>query len=71
MGKMFLDVIQGKTGETCPLEDAILSDTLSHMGDIAIRSRTSVTWDPQKGEVVGDKKANQLYNQNMRAPYRP
>ena len=28
MGKMFLDIIQGKTGETCPLEDAILSDTL-------------------------------------------
>ena len=71
MGKMFLDVIHGTSRETCPLEDAILSDTLSHMGDIAIRSRTSVTWDPQKGEVVGDKKANQLFMRNMRAPYTP
>ena len=71
MGKMFLDVIRGTSRETCPLDDAILSDTLSHMGDIAIRSRRSVTWDPVKGEVSGDKAANQLYIRKMRAPYTP
>jgi hypothetical protein len=70
-GQMFLDVIRGKTGETCPLEDAIISDTLSHMGDIAIRSKRKVTWDPEKGEVIGDKEANQLYIRKMRKPYTP
>ncbi len=71
MGKMFLDVIHGTSRETCPLDDAILSDTLSHMGDIAVRSNRSVTWDPVKGEVSGDKAANQLYIRKMRAPYTP
>jgi len=71
MGQMFLDVIHGKTGETCPLEDAIISDTLSHMGDIAIRTNRKVTWDPGKGEVSGDSEANQLYIRKMREPYTP
>jgi hypothetical protein len=69
MGQMFLDVITGKIGETCPLEDAIISDTISHMGDIAIRSGHEVTWDPGSGQVVGDEKANALYIRSMREPY--
>lgn len=71
MGKMFLDVIHGTVKETCPLEEAIISDTLSHMGDIAIRSKRAVTWDPDKGEVKGDKEAGQLYIRKMREPYTP
>jgi predicted dehydrogenase len=71
MGQMSLDVIHGRSSETCPLEDAILSDTLSHMGDIAIRTKRKITWDPVKGEVSGDKAANQLYIRSMREPYTP
>jgi predicted dehydrogenase len=71
MGQMFLDVIHGNIPEACPLEDAIISDTLSHMGDIAIRSNSEVSWDPAPGEVSGDKEANQLYIRKMREPYTP
>ena len=69
MGQMFLDVIRGKSEEICPLEDAIISDTISHMGDIAIRRQSEVTWDPKAGQVVGDDKANQLFVRKMREPY--
>jgi hypothetical protein len=69
MGQMFLDVILGKTEEKCPLEDAIISDTISHMGDIAIRTNREVTWDPVAGEVAGDSEATQLYTREMREPY--
>lgn len=71
MGQMFLDVIRGTKAETCPLEDAIISDTLSHMGDIAIRMKRKVSWDPVSGEVSGDKEANKLYTRKMREPYTP
>lgn len=71
MGQMFLDVIRGSIPESCPLEDAIISDTLSHMGDIAIRMQRKVSWDPEKGEVSGDKEANRLYSRVMREPYTP
>ena len=70
MGQAFVDVINGKIKELCPLEDAIISDTISHMGDIAIRTGRKVTWDPAKGEVAGDFEANKLYVREMRDPYK-
>ncbi len=71
MGQMFLDVARGIREETCPLEDAIISDTISHMGDIAIRSKREVTWDPNRGRVLEDVAANNLYIREMREPYKP
>ena len=69
MGKRFLSVIRGKETELCPLDEAIISDTISHMGDIAIRTGRKVTWDPKMGEVVGDPEANKLYIREIRPPY--
>ena len=68
MGQAFLDVIHGKTKEICPLDEAIISDTISHMGDIAIRMKKSVSWDPVKGKV-DDKEGNKLYSRKYRKPY--
>jgi predicted dehydrogenase len=69
MGQVFLDIIHGKSKELCPLEEAIISDTISHMGDITIRTNRKVTWDPVKGEVVGDHEANNLFIREQRSPY--
>jgi predicted dehydrogenase len=69
MGGVFLDIIKGKRKELCPLDEAIISDTISHMGDIAIRMNHKVTWDPLKGEIVRDPEANKLYIREMRNPY--
>jgi predicted dehydrogenase len=69
MGKRFISVIRKNEPELCPLDEAILSDTISHMGDITIRTGRKVIWDPMKGEVVGDPEATKLYTREMRAPY--
>jgi len=69
MGQAFLDVINGKIPELCPLDEAIISDTISHAGDIAIRTGRRITWDPVKGEVVGDPEGNGLYVRELRSPY--
>jgi len=69
MGKRFISVIKGEESELCPLDEAIISDTISHMGDIAIRTGRKVTWDPVKGEVIGDPEGNKLYIREMRSPY--
>jgi predicted dehydrogenase len=68
-GQMFVDIIKGNIKETNPLDEAILSDCVSHMGDIAIRTGRKITWDPAKGEVVSDAEANQLFVRKMREPY--
>jgi len=69
MGKRFIEVIKGTEPELSPLDEAIISDTISHMGNMAIRTGRKVIWDPQKGEVVGDPEANKLYVRDMRPPY--
>lgn len=69
MGQAFIDVVKGKTKELCPLDEAIISDTISHMGDIAIRSSRKVTWDPMQGQVAGDPEANMLFIRKLRSPY--
>ncbi|MEI6276775.1 MAG: Gfo/Idh/MocA family oxidoreductase [Prolixibacteraceae bacterium] len=69
MGRRFISVVRGNEPELCPLDEAIISDTISHMGDIAIRSGRKVAWDPNKGEVTGDPEATKLYVREMRAPY--
>jgi predicted dehydrogenase len=69
MGKVFVDIITGKSKELCPLDEAIISDTISHMGDITIRTGRKVIWDPSKGEVKGDPEANKLFVRGMRSPY--
>ena len=69
MGQLFVDVVTGKTAETNPLDEAILSDSVSHLADIAIRTKRKITWNPNKGEVVGDNEANKLFIREMRKPY--
>jgi predicted dehydrogenase len=69
MGKRFLSVVLGNEPELCPLDEAIISDTISHMGDITIRTGRKVTWDQKLGEVVGDPEANKLYIREPRSPY--
>jgi hypothetical protein len=69
MGQMFVDVVKGSIKETCPLDEAIMSDCVSHMGDIAIRTGRKITWNPLVGEVVGDPEATKIFNRESRKPY--
>lgn len=69
IGQMYVDVVKGTTTETCPLDEAIMSDCVSHMGDIAIRTGRKITWNPVVGEVVGDPDANEIFRRENRSPY--
>jgi len=69
MGQLYVDVVKGTVKETCPLDEAIMSDCVSHMGDIAIRTGRKITWNPIVGEVVGDPEANKLFIRENRSPY--
>lgn len=58
-GENFIRVIKGEIPELAPLEDAILSDCISHMGNIVVRSGNPVKWDavnrkfPDQPELEG------------------
>ncbi len=69
MGQLFVDVVKGIVPEACPLDEAILSDSVSHMGNIVIRTGRKITWDPIAGAVVGDTEANSWFIRQHREPY--
>lgn len=69
MGQLFVDVVQKRIEEKCPIDQAIISDTISHMGNIAIRTGRKVTWDPVAGKVKNDQEANQWFIREMREPF--
>ncbi len=59
VGQLFVDVCKGDREELCPLSDAIISDSISHIGNMAVRTQRKVTWDTKLGQVIGDDEANE------------
>lgn len=69
MGEVFVDMVKGETGEVCPIDDAIISDSISHVGNMAVRTGRKITWDTDQGEAINDAEANSLFVREMREPY--
>ncbi len=70
IGQYFIDVIKGTIEETNPYDEAVMSDCISHMGNIAIRTGRKITWNPIKGEVMNDPDANKWFVREMREPFK-
>jgi len=69
-GLNFIKVIKGEIDEMGPIEDAILSDSISHMGNIAIRSGKNVVWDATTNTFPDAPELEAKYfHRNLRAPY--
>jgi hypothetical protein len=61
-------VLQGTT-PVAPVGDAVRSDTISHLCDIAVRLGRKVTWDPKQETFVSDPDATKLMHRPMRKPW--
>ena len=69
MGEAFVKMVRDKSGEVCPFDDAVISDSISHVGNMAVRTGRRITWDTELGEAIGDEEANSLFIREMREPY--
>ncbi|WP_404423552.1 Gfo/Idh/MocA family protein [Nibricoccus sp. IMCC34717] len=65
----FVDAIRRSAQPISPLESAIRSDTLSHLGDICIRTGRPLRWDPRAEEIIGDSQASALLDRHARAKW--
>ncbi len=69
-GENFIKTLKGEIDEIAPLEDAIISDCISHMGDISIRSGQEVKWDAKKRKFPDTPELeNQYFHRELRKPY--
>lgn len=65
----FLDCIRSRGTPLSSLEAAIRSDTISHLGNAAIRLDRPIRWDPVAERVVGDDEAEALLDRPRRAAW--
>ena len=65
----FIDAVKSRQPPVSPLDQAVRSDTISHLCDIAVRTRRQITWDPKKATIVGDEEAAKMMHRDMRSPW--
>jgi len=65
----FIECVKSRETPVANVDDAVRSDTISHISDIAIRCGRKITWDPVKEEIVGDEAASRMLSREMRQPW--
>jgi len=66
----FIECVKSRKTPASHVDDAVRSDIISHVSDIAIRVGRKIKWDPLKEEIIGDDEARSMCSRAMRAPWR-
>jgi hypothetical protein len=66
----FLQAIKSGKPPVSHIRDAVRSDIISLLCDIAVRTGEKISWDPQKGTLVNPSAAAQaMLSRKMRSPW--
>lgn len=66
----FVDSIRTRQNPKSSLDDAVRSDVISQLCDIAVRTGENITWDPRKQQMIGaGEKAASMTARPMRKPW--
>jgi len=63
----FIEAVKSRNDPIEPVEIGHRTASLCHLGNIAMRLKRKITWDPQAEQCPGDAEANTL----LQRPYRP
>ncbi|MDP6633297.1 MAG: Gfo/Idh/MocA family oxidoreductase [Phycisphaerae bacterium] len=66
----FLKACKSRKTPSADIDSAVQSDFMSHLGDIAIRTKRTIKWDPKKETIIGDDAASRMLSRAMRPPWR-
>ena len=69
-GLNFIKAIKTRGQTVAPVEDAVRSETILHLANIAIRCGRRITWNPEKETIVDDDEASRMLRRPMREPWR-
>lgn len=65
----FLDCVRSRKPTISPVDAAVLSDSVSHLSDMAIRTGRKIKYDPKNEKILNDSQAAALMTRAMRAPW--
>ena len=66
----FLDCVKSRQQPVSTAEAGHRSCTVCHLGNIAIKLKASLEWDPQREQFANNEDANALIHRPMRDPWR-
>ena len=67
--KNFLDCIKSRSKTICPIDQAVRTDTISQLTNIAIRTGKKLKWNPAKETIVEDDGRSRMFSRAMRSPW--
>ncbi len=65
----FIECVRTRKTPVADIDDAVHSDIISHICEIAVRVGRKITWDPVKEEIIDDAEASGMLTRAMRAPW--
>lgn len=65
----FIDCVISRKQPVAPAETAHRSITICHLGNIAMRLRRNLKWDPDNERFINDDQANRMLSRPMRSPW--
>ncbi len=65
----FIKCVRTRETPVSNLDDAVRSDLISHVGNIAIRVGRKITWDPLTEQIINDEDASRHLTRAMRDPW--
>lgn len=69
--QVFADSIRTRQQASSPIDDAVRSDVISHLCDIAVRTGEKITWDPAAGKITGgSEKASAMMSRPARSSWK-
>jgi len=66
----FIDCIKSRRRTAAPVEVGHRSVSICHLGNIAMRLKTKLRWDPAAERCTNSDEANQMLSKPMRSPWR-
>ncbi len=65
----FIDAVKAGVDPIEPVEAGYRTVSICHLGNIAMRLKRKIRWDPEKEEIVGDPEAASMLRRPYRAPW--
>ena len=65
----FIQCVRTRQTPVSNVDDAVRSDIISHVSNVAVRTGRGIEWDPVKEEIVGDAAASRVLTRAMREPW--
>lgn len=66
----FLDCIKSRNTPLCSLEEGHRSTSFAHLANIALVTRSRLSWDPEKEQFTNNNEANKMLHYEYRQPYK-